>query len=180
MKQLFILSDTHIPKRSPKIPKEFTELIKDSDITVHAGDFETKEIYKQIKELSNNFYGVKGNCDRFELPQSQKFKVKENKIGLYHGSGINPRGHKPTLQKIAVRDLDVDILIHGHTHNQETVKFEDKIFLNPGSATGVGGGSSRAGNPKAMIAQFSKAILEVKSLEKKDNLVITKEKQFKF
>lgn len=35
------------------------------------------------------------------------------------------------------RKLDVDILITGHTHKFEAYKYEDKFFINPGSATGA-------------------------------------------
>ncbi|GFN92812.1 vacuolar protein sorting-associated protein 29 [Plakobranchus ocellatus] len=34
------------------------------------------------------------------------------------------------------RQLDVDILISGHTHKFQALEHEGKFFLNPGSATG--------------------------------------------
>jgi len=35
------------------------------------------------------------------------------------------------------RQLDVDILITGHTHKFEAFEYENKFFINPGSATGA-------------------------------------------
>jgi putative phosphoesterase len=37
------------------------------------------------------------------------------------------------------RQLDVDILVTGHTHKFETFEFQGKLFINPGSATGAWG-----------------------------------------
>jgi putative phosphoesterase len=41
----------------------------------------------------------------------------------------------PSLQ--VQRQLDVDILISGHTHKCETREHEGKYYINPGSATGA-------------------------------------------
>jgi len=35
------------------------------------------------------------------------------------------------------RQLDVDLLISGHTHKFEALENEGKFFINPGSATGA-------------------------------------------
>lgn len=35
------------------------------------------------------------------------------------------------------RQLDVDILISGHTHKFEAFEHENKFYINPGSATGA-------------------------------------------
>lgn len=143
-----VISDTHIPNRADKIPEEFIEIIKKAETTIHAGDFETPEVHRQIKQISNEFYAVMGNCDKFQLPQSQKLNRENLEIGVYHGTGITPRGHTPTLLDIAKNKLEVDILVNGHTHQQEVEKREEVLLLNPGTATGVGGGSSTKGNPK--------------------------------
>ena len=34
------------------------------------------------------------------------------------------------------RELDVDVLVYGHTHEVRAFEYEDKFYLNPGSATG--------------------------------------------
>lgn len=35
------------------------------------------------------------------------------------------------------RQLDVDILITGHTHKNDVTEYEGKWFINPGSVTGA-------------------------------------------
>lgn len=35
------------------------------------------------------------------------------------------------------RQLNVDILITGHTHTFEAYEYQNKFYINPGSATGA-------------------------------------------
>lgn len=181
--QIAVVSDSHIPQREDEIPEEFWEFIENSDVTVHAGDFTAKETYNALEEYSDEFYAVKGNCDFFqdpELPQSEKFEIKGHKIGVYHGTGIQPRGHKPTLQKIAKKDLEVDILIHGHTHIQDVEKTEDLLLINPGSSTGAGGGTANPSNPQMITLQINNQNLIVKKIElnKQDSELETEQDEY--
>lgn len=143
-----IISDSHVPRRSDTIPDEILEEVKNADLTVHAGDFVSEDLYRDLEDLGE-IVAVKGNCDFFELSNSETFERQGIKFGVYHGSGINPRGDESTLVSIAEK-MDVDVLINGHTHQMKAVKTEDKILLNPGSCTGVGGGSASTGNPTMM------------------------------
>lgn len=47
-----------------------------------------------------------------------------------------PIGDLDGLSALA-RQLDVDVLISGHTHTVQAVEYENKFFVNPGSATGA-------------------------------------------
>ena len=158
-----VISDSHIPKRAEKIPEEFHRKLEKADVTVHCGDFETQQVHEELKE-KYDIIGVKGNCDHFQLEASQKFQASGIDFGVYHGAGITPRGHHPTLVKTA-ETLNVDVLFHGHTHQEEITQASKKILLNPGSCTGVGGGSSSKKNPTMMTVKASKDELEVKIWE---------------
>jgi putative phosphoesterase len=162
-----VISDSHIPRRAREIPEPFVEKMEKAEKIVHAGDLTSEEVYERVKEHCE-LVAVKGNCDSFELPTSEKIKVEGVKFGVYHGAGIKPRGHTPTLNKIASEDLEVDVLITGHTHQTEVTQASDSIILNPGSCTGVGGGSSRKTNPTMMTLTTSKESLKVSILEMKD------------
>ncbi|MBC5792604.1 MAG: metallophosphoesterase [Nanohaloarchaea archaeon] len=159
-----VISDSHIPSRAKKIPEKFLEVVKEADKVVHCGDFVTKETYDMLEQKSKEFIAVKGNCDRFHLPNSETFNIDDFSVGAYHGTGINPRGHHPTLLRIA-DDLEVDVLIHGHTHEQETVKKQENLLLNPGSCTGVGGGSSTDGKPEMLTFEVEASQVKVELLE---------------
>lgn len=145
-----VLSDSHVPLRADEIPEKFIEKVKEADLTVHCGDFEAEEVYNRLDQ-HGELIGVKGNCDRFQIQNSAMFERNGIKFGVYHGTGISPRGRHPTLVNIADEKMDIDVLLHGHTHHQEAVKKNGKILLNPGSCTGVGGGSAESDNPKMMM-----------------------------
>ena len=48
---------------------------------------------------------------------------------------MTPWGDLEALAAIQ-RKLDVDVLIHGHTHEFGVQQYDGKYFINPGSATG--------------------------------------------
>jgi vacuolar protein sorting-associated protein 29 len=58
------------------------------------------------------------------------------KFGLSHGHQIVPWGDKEALAMLQ-RRLDCDVLITGHTHEFKAFEYDDKFFINPGSATGA-------------------------------------------
>lgn len=171
-----VVSDSHVPTRAEKIPEEFREKMKESDLIVHAGDFAEREVYNGIDEYGD-LVAVKGNCDFFELPNSEIFEIKGIDFGVYHGTGITPRGDTDTLRKIAVEDLEVEVLITGHTHQEKIQKLDDCVILNPGSCTGVGGGSARESNPTMMEIKEEDEELEVNILEKNEGEMEVRESE---
>ena len=70
------------------------------------------------------------------LNETEVIEVKGFRIGLMHGHQIVPWGDTEALQ-IFQRQLDVDILVTGHTHKLDIQCINGKYFLNPGSATGA-------------------------------------------
>jgi len=171
-----VISDSHIPKRAQKMPEQFHKQMEKADINVHCGDLVSKEFKEKI-EKHGKLIAVKGNCDMIDLEPSETFTKKGLKFGAYHGTGITPRGHHPTLVKTA-ETLSSDILFHGHSHQEEIVKKEGNILINPGSCTGVGGGTSEPGNP-TMAKVFIENELKVQILELKDQgLTVKEEKTF--
>ena len=47
-----------------------------------------------------------------------------------------PWGSTESLARLQ-REMDVDILVTGHTHKNEVNEYEGKWFINPGSITGA-------------------------------------------
>ena len=62
--------------------------------------------------------------------------VGQFRIGLVHGHQVIPWGDVEALAMLQWQ-LDVDIIISGHTHKFEAYEHENKFFINPGSATGA-------------------------------------------
>jgi vacuolar protein sorting-associated protein 29 len=69
-------------------------------------------------------------------PEQKVVTVGQFRIGVIHGHQVIPWGDQDALSLVQ-RQLDVDILISGHTHRFEAYEHENKFFINPGSATGA-------------------------------------------
>jgi vacuolar protein sorting-associated protein 29 len=82
---------------------------------------------------------VKGDFDEAggtAFPEQKVIQIGQFKIGLTHGHQIVPWGDPHSLS-IVQRQMDVDILITGHTHVNEVQEYEDRWLINPGSITGA-------------------------------------------
>jgi hypothetical protein len=77
---------------------------------------------------------VQGNMDRangIDLPKAKTVEVEGLKIGLIHGE-VYPRADSDQLLYLA-KELDVDILVSGHSHQPKIEQKEGILLLNPGS-----------------------------------------------
>jgi vacuolar protein sorting-associated protein 29 len=63
-------------------------------------------------------------------------QIGQFRIGLIHGHQVVPWGDSHALAMVQ-RQMDVDILVTGHTHKNEVNEYEGKWFINPGSVTGA-------------------------------------------
>jgi len=171
-----VVSDSHIGRKAEEVTEKFLGLAEEADLTVHCGDFETEEVYEMFDGLGE-FVAVMGNCDRFELDDYQDFKHEGVTFGVFHGKGIHPRGDRDTLANIAEK-MGVKVLFNGHTHQQEAVKHEGKILLNPGSCTGASGGSYSGGNPEMMTVEVEDDVLQVQLMELVDGEIEVEEEEF--
>ena len=84
-----------------------------------------------FKSKLKNFY-----FQNLNYPEQKVVTVGQFRIGLSHGHQVVPWGDPEALALIQ-RQLDVDILITGHTHKFEAYEHENKFYINPGSATGA-------------------------------------------
>ena len=124
-----VISDTH---RSSKYVKLAKELIKDADILIHLGDN-----IEDVEELEHGFkgevYAVAGNCDySTKYPKENIIEVNGKKIFFTHGDLY---GVKRSINSIYYRgrELEVDIVLFGHTHEQIIEEENGIILMNPGS-----------------------------------------------
>lgn len=101
------------------------------------GNLVTKETHDELKSLAPNVHVVRGSFDDdASFPETKTIQIGQFKIGLINGHQIVPWGDAHSLAMIQ-RQLDVDILISGHTHRNEVNEYEGKWFINPGSITGA-------------------------------------------
>ncbi|XP_063171893.1 vacuolar protein sorting-associated protein 29-like [Candoia aspera] len=136
---VLVLGDLHIPHRCSSLPAKFKKLLVPGKIQhiLCTGNLCTKESYDYLRTLAGDVHVVRGDFDEgMSYPQQKIVTVGQFKIGLIHGHQVIPWGDLASLA-ILQRQLDVDILISGHTHRFEAVEHEKKFYINPGSATGA-------------------------------------------
>ncbi|MFB6180802.1 MAG: YfcE family phosphodiesterase [Candidatus Nanohalobium sp.] len=167
-----VLSDSHIPRRAEDIPEAFKQVLENAETIVHCGDFVSKNFKQELEEFGD-LVAAKGNCDVFDLPPSQTFSRKGLEFGVYHGAGITPRGHHPTLVKTA-ETISCQVLFHGHSHRAEAVKTEGKILVNPGSCTGVSGGTSNPDKPSMARVEIREEDPEVEIVDNRLETMVEK------
>lgn len=137
---MLVLGDIHIPHRCHNLPNKFKKLLTPGRIhhILCTGNLCTRESFDYLKTLASDVHVVKGDFDEQGLnyPEQKVVTVGKFRIGLCHGHQIIPWSDPDSLSLIQ-RQLDVDILITGHSHKFEAYEQDGCFFINPGSATGA-------------------------------------------
>ncbi|KAM8797562.1 vacuolar protein sorting-associated protein 29-like [Eudromia elegans] len=135
---VLVLGDLHIPQRCRGLPLEFKKLLVPGKIQhiLCTGNLCTKESYDYLRTLASDIHVVRGDSESLNYPEEKVVTVGQFRIGLIHGHQVIPWGDVASLALLQ-RQLDVDILISGHTHKFEAFEHENKFYINPGSATGA-------------------------------------------
>lgn len=133
------IGDWHIPNRVPSIHPSFDAILKPGKIQhiLCTGNLTNQCIHDYLKCLCADVHVVKGEFDEgTDFPHTKVLQVGSFKIGLTSGHQIVPWGDKEALSMLR-RQLNVDILISGHTHQIDAYEYAGGYFINPGSATGA-------------------------------------------
>lgn len=135
--KIIVLGDTHIPKRAKILPQLIKEECKTSDLIIHVGDWQTVEVYEDLKAFGK-VEGVFGNVDSPDLKKvlaKQKLLfIQGKKIGIIHGDGKGLTTERRALA--AFKGQDVDCILFGHSHIPLKKYTENgTLIFNPGSAT---------------------------------------------
>ncbi|SFK11559.1 hypothetical protein SAMN04487936_107169 [Halobacillus dabanensis] len=134
--KIIVVSDTHMPKKSKVLPERFLEELGDADAIIHAGDWQTIDLYEKLKDYAP-VYGVYGNVDgeevRRRFPYKKQLNWKGYVIGIVHGHGAKKTTEKRALETF--EENPVDILIYGHSHIPVLRYFKKTLLFNPGSLT---------------------------------------------
>lgn len=128
-----LISDTHIPDRARELPQNVFETFNNVDLILHAGDLTSLKVIEQLEKIAP-VMAIQGNMDRangINLPKAKVIEAEGLKIGIIHGE-VYPRGDTQQLLYLA-RELNVDILISGHSHQPKIEQIEGILLLNPGS-----------------------------------------------
>lgn len=137
-----IVGDAHIPVRQFSIPDAFLPLLSSGKIEQvisvgNATDARTAKFLKSIAP-SQQVIAVCGDLDvpSSTLPTVQTLEVGKRRIGVVSSFLIQPAGDLDALTMVA-RELDVDVLLWGGTHEQDANACAGYSFINPGTLTGA-------------------------------------------
>ncbi|GAA5808825.1 Vacuolar protein sorting-associated protein 29 [Mucor flavus] len=133
------IGDLHIPHRSHGLPNKFKKLLVPGKIQkiLCTGNTVDKETFDYLRTIAGDIVAVKGDFDENQhLPQTKVITEGSLRIGIIHGHQVIPWGDAESLD-ITARQMEVDVLLSGHTHKFEAYEYNGRFFINPGSATGA-------------------------------------------
>ncbi|KIJ12154.1 hypothetical protein PAXINDRAFT_83316 [Paxillus involutus ATCC 200175] len=136
---VLIIGDLHIPHRAHDLPAKFRKLLVPGKIQqiLCTGNVCDRETYEYLRTIANDVCVVRGDYDEnTSFPPSATVVHAPIRIGVMHGHQCVPTGDLDALSALA-RQMDVDVLISGHTHTFQAIEYGGRFFVNPGSATGA-------------------------------------------
>eukprot|EP00199_Chlamydomonas_sp_CCMP681_P006335 CAMPEP_0119102880 /NCGR_PEP_ID=MMETSP1180-20130426/1485_1 /TAXON_ID=3052 ORGANISM="Chlamydomonas cf sp, Strain CCMP681" /NCGR_SAMPLE_ID=MMETSP1180 /ASSEMBLY_ACC=CAM_ASM_000741 /LENGTH=189 /DNA_ID=CAMNT_0007087257 /DNA_START=32 /DNA_END=601 /DNA_ORIENTATION=- len=135
---ILCIGDLHIPHRCPDLPPQFKELLKPGKIQsiLCTGNLCSRTVIEYLRSITTDVTMVQGDFDEFTSPERSIVNIGDYKIGLIHGHQVSPFGDPAALARLH-RQLGVDILVTGHTHEHKILKTEDGLQITLGSATGA-------------------------------------------
>lgn len=123
MKRVGVISDTHGLLRP-----EAVQVLRGSDLIIHAGDVGSETIVSALGELAP-VYAVRGNVDTgawaYALPLTETLEVEGVALFVHHG-------HLPLEPDLLPQSRGV--VISGHSHRPSIEMHTGVLHLNPGSA----------------------------------------------
>ena len=132
-----VISDTHLPRGARRLPDGCVERIAAADLLLHAGDFSTLEVLRELEAIGPRVAGVHGNVDSAELrrllPAERVVDAEGARLAMVHDAG--PRiGRLERMRRRFGERADVVVFGHSHMplHEQAPDGFQ---ILNPGSPT---------------------------------------------
>ena len=138
--QVVLVSDTHVKSRAPEIPAWVRAAIREADHVVHAGDFDSRPAYEEVRDLAPELTAVGGNMDRaLDLPAVATADLGGVRFVVTHGTG-SPEGYEERVAGTVadhVADDRPTVGVSGHTHEVLDAEVDGYRLLNPGSATGA-------------------------------------------
>jgi len=137
---VLVIGDLHVPDRAMDIPLKFKKLLTPGKIgqTLCLGNLTDKPTYEYLRSIAPDLKIVKGRYDTeaSSLPLSQVVTHGSLRVGFLEGFTLVASTEMDVLLAEANK-LDVDVLCWGGTHRFDAFEYENKFFVNPGSATGA-------------------------------------------
>jgi putative phosphoesterase len=131
-----MVSDTHVPQRARRLPDQLWRAIDETDVVIHAGDWNDAPILDQVEARASRLVAVYGNNDgpalRARLPEVAHETIDGIRFSVVHETGSRD-GREA---RMAATYPQTDVLVFGHSHIPwDTTARSGLRLLNPGSPT---------------------------------------------
>lgn len=157
MTRVAILGDSHVPFRVDEVPEQVWDEVRNADLTVHMGDFDSQKAFHEFVEECQAMIAVKGNMDpsMIDLEAAELFDLEEVTFFVSHGTD----GRQQVQEHAEYNDADVAVF--GHTHQVYDEVDGGVRMLNPGTCTGA----DPAEDATYMVAEVEDGDYEVELVE---------------
>jgi putative phosphoesterase len=135
--EIAIISDTHVPSRVDGLPAWVREQVRTADHVLHAGDFDSKGAFADVRELAPELTAVAGNMDpNLGLPAVATVARGGVEFVVTHGTG-STRNYEQRVARIVAEHASEGptVGVAGHTHEALDTTRDGVRLLNPGTAT---------------------------------------------
>jgi putative phosphoesterase len=133
--RLAIISDTHLPRGTRRLPQACVDRLRAADLVLHAGDLITAPVLDALEALGPPVVAVCGNVDdaavRARLPQRRIVEAAGVAIGMVHDAG--PAAGR--LPRLRAQFPGCAAVVFGHSHIPLLEADGGFQIFNPGSPT---------------------------------------------
>jgi len=157
-----LLSDTHLPYRMKRLPRQVFRAFDGVDVILHAGDVDRPAMLEPLREIAP-VYAVRGNVHFLDLssggislPHLAEVRLAGYRVLLTHGylPGLASfwfKGRDVALRLLGTSDKGrfsgrtarrlerlyprADIIVFGHTHRAYMEWIGDTLLVNPGAVS---------------------------------------------
>jgi putative phosphoesterase len=134
--RLAVISDTHLPRGTRRLPDACVEHLRAADAILHAGDISAVSVLDELAALGPPVVAVQGNVEepevRMRVPTRRVFDADGARIGMVHDAG--PASGRLERLRAAFPDCAAVVFGHSHIplHADDGAGFQ---IFNPGSPT---------------------------------------------
>ncbi len=125
------MSDTHLNHPTEEFRKICDLYCTRADLVIHLGDWARSTVLDYLEGYP--LEAVAGNTDDHailqRLPTKKVIRIGKFRVGIIHGWGSIRGLHQRLVQEF----VDVDAILHGHSHLPYVQRDNGLLWFNPGS-----------------------------------------------
>lgn len=178
---VLIIGDLHIPYKAHEISRIFRDHLQPGKIhkILCTGNVCVKSELDYLRTICNEIEIVRGEFDDESISSIEQavIPICGFRVGLISSYNVFPITDQSRLA-LKQRELNVDILIHGGTHQASSYVYDDCFYLDPGSATGAFTSDNPNPVPSFILlnVQAATAIAYIYTLDADGNIQVNKQK----